>query len=438
MFGQSSAKGGYTMRRDHYKGSGWKFLTIMFGIFLAATVGLIGCGGGGGSNSLPPVNPPVNEAPVITSTAPQNAIEEVKYSYNPVATDSNPGDTMTWSLANQPVDMTINSATGSISWTPTTGTTSSDTVTLTVTDSGGLTDTETFTISVVPAVVILPPAGDLSVNISSFDTSNCATNEVGVILNVLDETGEQLTDNELAIGDFDLTYDGGSIALDDAIYRTVNEPLSIALVMDDSGSLTVNERTTIQNAVVDFINALAPNDAAEVIKFKDTIAVMQAFTTDKQALVKAVLAKFPNPALSGSVLYEAITQGIMDAEVQIGRKAVIAITDGDATASPPFDFASVIAEAERTGIPVYTIGLGQLLNPAVLSDIARETGGVYYDLDISAAVFQAYASLQTVLREEWVLSFTQPLPGGSHDIGVDVTFAGATGSDLKTMVPLCP
>lgn len=424
------------MRRDHYKGLGWRFLTIMFGILLTVTFELTGCGGGGSGGNSSFV--PVNTAPVITSTAPTQAVENVKYSYNPVATDSNPGDTMTWSLANQPADMTIDSANGSISWTPSTGTTSSDTVTLTVTDSGGLTDTEDFTISVSQAGVILPPTGDLSVNISSFDTSNCATNEVGVILNVLDEKGQQLTDNELVIGDFDLTYDGGPITPDDAIYRTVNEPLSISLVMDDSGSLTVNERTTIQNAVAEFIKNLAPNDAAEVIKFKDTIAVMQAFTTNKQLLVNAALAKFPNPATTGSVLYEAITQGIMDAEVQIGRKAVIAITDGDATASPPFDFASVIAESERTGIPVYTIGLGQLQNQAVLRDIASETGGVYYDLDISAAVFQAYASLQTVLREEWVLSFMQPLPGGLHDIGVEVAFAGAAGSDLKTMVPLCP
>jgi Mg-chelatase subunit ChlD len=209
--------------------------------------------------------------------------------------------------------------------------------------------------------------------------------------------------------------------------------------MDASGSLSRDERTTIENSVAEFVLNLEANDAAEVIKFKDTIAVMQAFTTDKRALANAALAPFPNPAQTGSVLYEAITQGIWDAEVQSGIKAVIAITDGDATDNPPFTLTEVLNEAERTGIPVYTIGLGRLLNPALLDEIAMETGGIYYDLPISASIFQAYSSLQVVLRNEWILSFIQPLPlGGTHDIGVDVTYAGTSGSDLKTMIPLCP
>ena len=65
------------------------FTSFLSAIFLTF---LISCGGGGGSSSAKaPVTPPVNKAPVITSTAPLNAIEEVKYSYNPVATD-NAGD----------------------------------------------------------------------------------------------------------------------------------------------------------------------------------------------------------------------------------------------------------------------------------------------------------------------------------------------------------
>jgi hypothetical protein len=63
------------MRGNNFNGSGQKFLVIVLGIFLAATVGLIGCGGGGGSSKAASTNPPVNTAPVITSTAPQNVIE---------------------------------------------------------------------------------------------------------------------------------------------------------------------------------------------------------------------------------------------------------------------------------------------------------------------------------------------------------------------------
>lgn len=132
-------------------------------------------------------------------------------------------------------------------------------------------------------------------------------------------------------------------------------------------------------------------------------------------------------------------QGIWDAEVQSGRKVIIAITDGDANQSQNFNLNTVLTEAARTAIPVYTIGLGRLLNPAVLTQIAEETGGIYYDLPTPAAMFQAYNSLQTALSEKWVLSFTQPSPtGGLHSVTVDATANGVFGSDTVSSVELCP
>ena len=89
----------------------------------------------------------VNDAPVITTTAPITASEDVQYVYNPAATDAE-GEALTWSLTNEPAGMTINSTTGAISWTPTEGVTTSGIVTLTVEDINFTTDTETFTITV--------------------------------------------------------------------------------------------------------------------------------------------------------------------------------------------------------------------------------------------------------------------------------------------------
>ncbi len=86
----------------------------------------------------------VENAPIITSTAPTTATVGVKYTYTITATDAN-ADDLTYSLSNAPDGMSISE--GVITWTPESGTTTSGEITLTVSD-GSLSDTETFTISV--------------------------------------------------------------------------------------------------------------------------------------------------------------------------------------------------------------------------------------------------------------------------------------------------
>ncbi len=93
---------------------------------------------------------PVNDAPVITSSAPTTAIEDEQYTYNPTAEDiDNTQAELMWSLAGAPAGMTCDPNSGEINWTPPNGVTSSGELTLTVSD-GALTDEEVFTITVTP------------------------------------------------------------------------------------------------------------------------------------------------------------------------------------------------------------------------------------------------------------------------------------------------
>jgi hypothetical protein len=396
-------------------------------------IGLIGCGGGGGSDSSSG-----NVAPVITSTAPLKAVEGVKYSYNPVADD--PGDTLTWSLTNAPSGMTIDPSTGEIRWTPATGVTTSGAVTLRVTDSGGLTDTEAFTVSVSPAVPIVPvsPPDVLSVRITSIDAANCPAT-VSVFLNVLDEAGALITDTP-ATPTFQVTDASVSATVSNVEYKifdpAVDGPLSVSLVLDDSGSLTPDEISTTQNAAAGFVRALSSTDAAEVIKFQSDAQVMQSYTTDKQALVDGIFANY-NMGQTGSYLYAAINKALTDTASRTGRKAIIVVTDGDA--SDVADASAVIASAVADGIPVYTIGFGQYLNAANLSTLADSTGGIYYELTEAVQSFQSFQSLGQVLNEKWIVTFVPPSPDNSpHDIAVEATTATATGTGLKQNVLICP
>jgi hypothetical protein len=85
-------------------------------------------------------------APVITSTPILTGKVGTAYRYDVDATDAN-GDTLTYRLvAPIPAGMTINQATGLISWTPTVN--GAFAVTVRVTDVGGLFAQQSFTVTV--------------------------------------------------------------------------------------------------------------------------------------------------------------------------------------------------------------------------------------------------------------------------------------------------
>lgn len=93
----------------------------------------------------------VNDDPVITTTGTAAATATVgtEYTYAPVATDEDiPADTLTWSSVDKPADMSLNTATGEISWTPAAGSEGDVTFTLTVSDGKGGSANEILTITV--------------------------------------------------------------------------------------------------------------------------------------------------------------------------------------------------------------------------------------------------------------------------------------------------
>ncbi|MCP4712668.1 MAG: tandem-95 repeat protein, partial [Planctomycetes bacterium] len=98
---------------------------------------------------------PFNNPPVITTTAPATAIEDIQFVYTTGVDDpddSNNGVDLTWSLANAPTGMAI-SSTGVITWTPLEGVLTSGSVTVNVEDGGensAQPATEIFTVTVTP------------------------------------------------------------------------------------------------------------------------------------------------------------------------------------------------------------------------------------------------------------------------------------------------
>ncbi|MEW5936609.1 MAG: putative Ig domain-containing protein, partial [Candidatus Thermoplasmatota archaeon] len=89
-----------------------------------------------------------NDAPTITSTPITTATEDSAYTYDVDGSDIDAGDTLTYSLTTAPSGMTIDSATGVITWTPTNAQVGDNTVVVLVSDGKGGTATQSFTVTV--------------------------------------------------------------------------------------------------------------------------------------------------------------------------------------------------------------------------------------------------------------------------------------------------
>lgn len=130
-----------------------------------------------------------NQPPVFTSSPVFTGQVGVAYSYDVNAADPN-GDAITYSLdaASLARGMTINAATGMISWVPTTTTGSPFPVVVSITDSVNAPVTQSFSISVSPASGNTPP-----VYTSSPGTSATAGNLYSYDANAFDANGDPLT-----------------------------------------------------------------------------------------------------------------------------------------------------------------------------------------------------------------------------------------------------
>jgi RHS repeat-associated protein len=100
--------------------------------------------------------------PILQSPPPTEGVVDSLYFYQPVATDDDPGDTLTFSLVTAPPGMQIDTGTGRITWTPTAGQLGPNPVLLTVSDGNGGVASQSYTIVVTDVPANQAPTIDTS------------------------------------------------------------------------------------------------------------------------------------------------------------------------------------------------------------------------------------------------------------------------------------
>ena len=162
-------------------------------------------------------------------------------------------------------------------------------------------------------------------------------------------------------------------------FAIADVPVTVGLVMDDSGSMAAQASDLIEAGVA-FIEASNPQDQIFVVNFNDKVRRglpdSVPFTDDINVLRAALSKHRPE---GRTALYDAVAFALKHLETgRRDKKALVVISDGGDNCST-HTFKDVMRLIEESAATVYTVGIFDPddpdRNPGVLKHIASVSGG---------------------------------------------------------------
>lgn len=173
---------------------------------------------------------------------------------------------------------------------------------------------------------------------------------ISVPVSVSDREGRYISG--LKKEDFTIYQDGIKQNID--FFATYDEPLSIAVLLDTSGSTEGKALERIKNAAKNFIELLNTTDQCLISTFDSQVNILSDFTSDKKELKKAI-DKVQTASKDGTVLFQAISDLSQKSfPTARNRKVIVLLSDGK-------DFGSavkkehLIEQLEESDILIYSI-----------------------------------------------------------------------------------
>jgi len=257
------------------------------------------------------------------------------------------------------------------------------------------------------------PAGRLRVDVEV----------VNIFCTVKDRRGALVT--SLQRPDFEIFEDGKK---QDLRYfeRETDRPLTLALLVDTSGSQQTVLPAEKEAAIAFLREVLRPSDLASLVTFDVNIDLLQDFTADLERLERAIrrarinapvgLGPLPRTNAKGTRLFDAVyltTQEKLEQEA--GRKAIIVISDGVDMGSDK-KLKEAMEAAQRSDTFIYSIRVADpiaygrsgdtFVGMTILEDLARETGGRAFNVKDPDKLKDAFAQIADELRSQYSLGYS--------------------------------
>jgi len=231
---------------------------------------------------------------------------------------------------------------------------------------------------------------------------------VDIYFNALDKKGRPVSGLEME--DFEVLENGlkQEIVFFSEAHKREDAILTIALIIDTSGSVKDKLRYEIETAAEFFREILRPDkDLALVVQFDSEVNLVQDFTQDKNALIDAL-----NSLRAGNdtALYDAV---YLIAEEKLryeaGRRVMVVISDGKDTASI-VSKEEAIEAAQKSDAIIYGIGIRSAKygeDFGALKNFAERTGGAFFSPRAKFEEIQeAFQAIGKELRGQYSLAYS--------------------------------
>lgn len=205
-------------------------------------------------------------------------------------------------------------------------------------------------------------------------------------------------------------------------------PVGIALVIDVSGSMRQGSKlAAAKDAAKQFVAQKLENDQIAVVAFNQTVSVVAGFTTDKDALARAIDALV---ATGETALFD----GVRAAATLFGDRPdlqanIVVLSDGADTASQVnVDQAEGAVLSAKASL--FAVGLpGEEFDAASLRRLSSASGGTYSETTDPESLNALYRTVQRDIQNQFEISYTSTASGSLKiSLATGGLIATATGN----------
>ena len=224
---------------------------------------------------------------------------------------------------------------------------------------------------------------------------------VPIFVSVVDRNGQTRTDIDRSqFRIMDESAEGKIIEFGKAF----DQPISIALVLDSSASMTYSMQHAAKAASEFVERALKNGDRCSVTAVQDVPRRKQPLTADRGAVAAALEGIEPS---GQTALYDGVASAIRELRDEKNRRAIVVLTDGSDNASN-WSFEELQKLAREAGIPIYFIAYegGEEVARELdrLRFLATETGG-FVATATEQNLMAKYNEIENDLRAQFAILY---------------------------------
>ena len=185
--------------------------------------------------------------------------------------------------------------------------------------------------------------------------------------------------------------------------KAFDQPISIALVLDSSASMTYSMSRAAKAAAEFVKHALKEGDRCSVTAVQDVPRRKQTLTDDRQSIANALHGIVPE---GRTALFDSITSAIRELRDEKNRRAIVVLTDGSDTSSN-WSFPEVEKLAREAAIPIYFIayeGTNEARDIDRLRHLASQTGG-FVATATEQNLMAKYGEIEKDLRAQFAIKY---------------------------------